>query len=94
MDAVNRTGQVWMAQIGVERFPFVVLELRGTTWIVQNLGRVGQSEDTGTIKASQFGVEEGVFVEFEKRTAEPKGLQRGELIYLSAISSLLRERIT
>lgn len=94
MDAVNRVGQVWMAQIGYERFPFVVLELRETTWIVQNLSRVGLPDQLGTIKSSQFGVEEGVFVEFERRGAEPQGLKRGELLYLSGMTSLLKERIT
>lgn len=88
MDPVNRVGQVWMATIGLETFPFVVLELNGTTWLVQNLTRVGTSMRLGTIKSSQFGVEEGVFTEFEHRG---RGLARGMLTYLG--SSILKERI-
>lgn len=88
MDPVNRVGQVWMATIGLETFPFVVLELNGTTWLVQNLMRVGTSMRLGTIKSSQFGVEEGVFTEFERRG---KGLQRGTLMCIGF--SILKERI-
>lgn len=62
----KRIGQVWMAQIGIERFPFLIIDRQARTWIVQNLTRVGPSEDTGTIKATQFGVEEGIFAEFER----------------------------
>ena len=88
----DRVGQVWMARIGVETFPFVVLESNGTTWLVQNLTRVGESEWLGTIKSSQFGIQEGVFEEFERRS-EDKGLQKGELFHFSGVTNILRERI-
>jgi len=90
---IDRVGQVWMARLGVETFPFVVLELQGSTWIVQNLTRVTESEQIGTVKSSQFGVEEGVFIEYERRL-QNKGIQRGELLYLSGTASLLMERVT
>jgi len=88
VDPVNRVGQVWIAQIGFERFPFVVLEKHGSFWLVQNLSRVGPSEHLGTIKGTQFGVEEGVFQQFENKD---KGLQPGDLLTFSA--NILRERI-
>lgn len=81
-----------MAQIGGETFPLVVLELSRTTWLVQNLSRVNESERLGTIKSSQFGVEECVFTEFERRS-ENKGLQKGELFHLSGVTNILRVRI-
>lgn len=92
MDAVNRVGQVWTAQIGVERFAFVVIgQSDRSTWLVQNLSRVGVQEEFGTIKGTQFGIEEGIFEEFEKRD---KGLQPGQLFHLSSTANILRERIT
>jgi hypothetical protein len=90
---IDRVGQVWMARLGAETFPFVVLELQGNIWIVQNLSRVGSSNTLGTIKSSQFGVKEGVFVEYERRL-QNKGIQRGELFYLTGPAILLMERIT
>lgn len=81
----DRVGQVWMAQIGIERFPFVVLELQESTWIVQNLARLDGEELFGSIKHTQFGVEEGIFAEFE-RTGPPK--------HPHFFSNILRERVT
>jgi len=87
VDAViDRVGQVWVAQIGVERFPFVVIEKRDSnTWLVQNLSRVGVQEEMGTIRGTQFGIEEGIFEEFE-RVGPPEKPH--------FYSNILRERIT
>lgn len=81
----DRVGQVWMAQLGIERFPFVVLELQDTTWIVQNLARLDGEEQFGAIKHTQFGVEEDLFEEFE-RVGPPKNPH--------FYSNILRERVT
>lgn len=85
MSFPDRIGQVWVALIGVERFPFVVIDRNARTWVVQNLTRVGPAEEIGTIKGTQFGVEEGIFAEFEREgpATEPR-----------FYSNILRERIT
>lgn len=91
---IDRVGQVWMFRLGFEEFPGLVLYLEGrSTWAIQNLTRVGRAREVGTIHSAQFGVEEGVFTEFESRDKGLLGLQKGELFFLSGVTNILRERI-